>query len=294
MKIPKNIYIIKNNLIFLGGLVLYVLFFAIIYTPNYGLSEEATSLSDMVSGSAIVTQWYSHQSMCLPICCAIILGTTAISRAILLLATRTARIREGEYLLWQLGEVVFCALFIELFLSLYLHHNYFEYLPLVLLVYLSVAIFPYAIYWLLSELRDRDLRIAEAQRTIVKLRQGDDESASGMLRFTDDKGVVKLVVNTDNVISIEAAGNYVIILHLGGGRLTRYSLRNTLKGIEAVCTGSSLVRCHRSYYLNLSKVKLLRKAPDGLYAEIDCEGVADIPVSKSYAAEVTQRFASHK
>ena len=294
MKIPKNIYSIKSNVMFIGGLVLFTLFFAVIYTPNYGLSDETTSLSDMGSGSAAIGQWYRHQSMCLPICCAIILGATALSRVILLLTTHTARIREGEYLLWQLGEVIFCSLFLDLFFSLYLHLNYFKNLPLVLLVYLSVALYPYTFYWLLSEMRERDLHVAEAQRTIIRLRQGDSGEASNILRFTDDKGAVKLVVNTDNVISIEAAGNYVTILHMSSGRLTRYSLRNTLKGIEPVCAGSSLVRCHRSYYINLSKVKLLRKATDGLYAEIDCDGVADIPISKSYAAEVTQRFASHK
>ena len=69
------------------------------------------------------------------------------------------------------------------------------------------------------------------------------------------------------------------------------SLRNTMKGIEDACSQHSLIRCHRSYYLNLDRVKLLRKAPDGLYAEIDVDGVDDIPVSKSYAATVTQRFA---
>ena len=294
MKIPKIIYTIKSNIMFIGGLVLFVLFFAIIYTPNYGLSEEATSLSDMGVGNTAIRLWYSHQSMCLPICCAIILATTALSRVILLLTTHTSRIREWEYLLWQLGEVVISSLFIDLFLSLYLHLNYFACLPLVLLIYLSVAIFPYTFYWLLAERLDRDIRIAEAQRIIVRLRQGEEKGDSGMMRFTDDKGVVKLVVSADNVICIEAAGNYVTILHHSGGRLMRYSLRNTLKGIEPVCSSGPLIRCHRSYYINLSKVKVLRKVPDGLYAEIDCEGVSDIPVSKSYAAEVTQRFASHK
>lgn len=283
MKIPKTIYSTKSNLMFITSLVLFVLFFSLIYSPQYGLSKEGTGLA--------ITLWYNHQALCLPICCAIILVVTTLSRIILLLTTHTARIREGDYLLWQMAEVAATALFIDLFLSLYLHRGYFELLPPVLLIYISVAIYPYAFYWLLMERMDRDLRIAEAQRTIVRLRNNDGDKDKGMLRFVDDKGNVKLVVSSEHVICIEAAGNYVTILYVTGNRLMRYSLRNTLKGIEELCAGGSMIRCHRSYYLNLNRVKLLRKAPDGIYAEIDCEGVNDIPVSKTYAAEVMQRFA---
>lgn len=275
---------------FIGGLVLFVLFFAICYTPNYGMSEESTSLSDMVGNNDAVMNWYRHQELCLPICCAIILVVTALSR-MLLTTTRTARLREGEYLLWQLGEVLVTGLFCNLFLSLYLHYSYLENMPLVMLVYLSVAIYPYTFYWLLAERMDRDLRIAEAQRTIVRLRQRSDEEDDSTLRFADDKGTVKLVVSMERVICIESAGNYVTILYENGGRLMRYSLRNTLKGIEELCDNHSLVRCHRSWFINLNRVRLLRKAVDGVYAEMDAEGVEDIPVSKSYATEVMQRFA---
>lgn len=276
---------------FVAGLALFVMFFTIIYTPNYGISEEATSLSDMGEVGAVVMLWYRHQALCLPVTCAIILGVTALSRTLLLLFTRTARLGEQEYLLWQVGEVIATVLFIDLFLSLHLHLGYFENMLPVLLIYISVAIYPYAFYWLLLERMDRDIRIAEAQRTIVQLRQGKENGDKSILRFADDKATVRLVVSSDMVVSIEGAGNYVTILYIGGNRLMRYSLRNTLKGIESLCTGGPLVRCHRSYYINLDKVKLLRKTADGLYAEMEYEGIDDIPVSKSYAAEVMQRFA---
>lgn len=294
MRIPKTIYTLKSNIMFVAGLTLFVMFFAIIYTPNYSLSEETTNLGNIVESNAAIMQWYRHQGLCLPISCAIVLVATALSRVILLLTTHTARIREGEYLLWQVGEVAVTALFINLFLSLYLHLGFFENLPLVLLVYISVAVYPYAFYWLLAERVDRDIRIAEAQRTIMQLRQRENVDDKSILRFVDDKENVRLVVGSDNIISIESAGNYVTILYLTGNKLKRYSLRNTLKGIEELCSGGSLVRCHRSYYLNLNHVKLLRKASDGIYAEIDHDGVEDIPVSKSYAAEVSQRFAEKK
>ena len=101
---------------------------------------------------------------------------------------------------------------------------------------------------------------------------------------------MRLIVSVDRVISIESAGNYVTILYENNGKLMRYSLRNSLKNIESLCVQHSLIRCHRSYYINLLRVKLLRKEADSLYAEIDLPGVDDIPISKSYAADVMQRF----
>jgi hypothetical protein len=289
MKIPKSIYTIKSNITFVVCLVAFVMLFAITYTPTYGLAEEA---DDLTVGAKAVTLWYDHQGLCLSICCAIILGTVAISRTLLLLTTRNARIHEGEYFLWQLAEVAVTGLFCNLFLSLYFHFAYFHLMPLTLLIYISVAIFPYSIYWLLIERIDRDLRIAAAQRTIMELRHGNDTLGSNTLRFVDDKGNVKLIVSVDRVVYIESAGNYVTILYENNHRMVRYSLRNTLKNIEELCASHSLVRCHRSYYINLHRVKLLRKEHDGIYAEIDAEGVNDIPVSKSYAPEVMQRFSS--
>ena len=286
MKIPKTIYSIKSNVMFVVGLALFVMLFVVSYAPNYNMADS--------SHPGALQQWYNNEGLCLPICCAIILIATILSRTLLLFYTRTSRIREGEYLLWQVCEVSVAGIFCTLFLSLYLHLSFFPLLPSVILIYISIAVYPYAFYWLLSERIDRDQRIANAQRTIMALRQADNREDNNTIRFVDDKGNVKLIVSTDRVITIESAGNYVNILYENNNKLTRYSLRNTLKGIEEICDSHSLVRCHRSYFLNLHKIKLLRKESDGVYAEIDVEGVNDIPVSKSYAADVMQRFSGIK
>lgn len=292
MKIPKTIYSVKSNLLFVGGLVLFVIFFALVYTPGYELCRQLTSA---VTQTTPFVPDATLQTLVLPVVCAVILAGTALSRTLLLLTTHTSRIHEGEYFLWQLGEVVTTALFIDLFLSLYLHTGYLEAIPPILLTYISIVFYPYAFYWLLVERIDRDTRIAEAQHTIVHLRQARDNDDRKTIRFVDDKGITKLVVSARHVICIEAAGNYVNILYTGGSDPVRYSLRNTLKGIEEPCADSaSLVRCHRSYYINLNHVKLLRRSSGGIYAEMDHEKVDAIPVSRSYAADVMQQFAERK
>ncbi len=280
MKIPKTIYSVKGNVMFIVGLVLFVMLFMIVDTPGYS----------MTGGG--IGRWYEEEGLCLPVCSAIVLATTAVSRFVLLVGRRASRLGEGEYLVWQFCEVSLAGVFCTLFLSLYLGLPFFGLLPSVLLIYVSIAVFPYTFYWLLAERMERDRRIADAQRTIASLRRGSDEGEGDRVRFVDEKGNVKLVVSTDRVISIESAGNYVTILYENNNGLMRYSLRNTLKGIEEVCDNHSLVRCHRSYLVNLRRVKLLRKGSDGMYAEMDSEGVEDVPVSRSYAAEVMRRFTN--
>ena len=74
-------------------------------------------------------------------------------------------------------------------------------------------------------------------------------TASLTLYFGILPGGVKMIKH-DKVISIEAAANYVNILYDKGGQLVKFSLRNTLKGIEELCNNYDIVRCHRSYFVN--------------------------------------------
>ncbi|HOS16221.1 MAG TPA: LytTR family DNA-binding domain-containing protein, partial [Bacteroidales bacterium] len=74
-------------------------------------------------------------------------------------------------------------------------------------------------------------------------------------------------------------------------KVSHFILRNSLKNIETLLTNSNLVRCHRSYMINLSKVNVLRREKDGLYIELDSKSIPDIPVSKTYSNQVVQLFS---
>lgn len=278
MKIPKLVYNLKSNIIFCLALPLYVLAFAILYTPSFG----NRALSDWM--------YQASASMCIAIIAAIVLVVTVISRTFLWLTTRKMRLSEFEYLVWQMGEVLADSLFCSLFLSLFLHKAYFTVLPITLLISIAVGVFPYAIYWLYAERCERDQRIADAQKTIMELRNGMQHEGPNAIKFADEKGTVRLIVSADKVISIEAAANYVNILYDKSGQLVKFSLRNTLKGIEELCNTHDIVRCHRSYFVNLHKVKLIRKGPDGFFADLDIEGVKSIPISKLYASDLISKI----
>ena len=61
MKIPKLVYNLKDNIIFCLSLPLFVLAFAILYTPTFG------------NGTLIDWPHYEYSSMCIAIMAAIIM-----------------------------------------------------------------------------------------------------------------------------------------------------------------------------------------------------------------------------
>ena len=280
MKIPEQLYNVKPNLVFCLFAPVFALLFVVIYTPTFGLNPEFYVLVD------------SNKGFCIPILCSIELGVLLASRAILCFAIVRHRLSEMEFLLWQAIEYVVACLFFDLFLSLYLHLGYFDLLPMILLVSLGINIFPYAFYWVFMERVDRDHRIAEAYKLMNNLRRPAD-GAEGMVRFADDKGNVRLVVGADKVISVQSAGNYLTITYDDGGKLMRYSLRNTMKGIEKLCTANGMVRCHRSFFVNINMVKVIRRTPEGMVAEIDHQGVSNVPVSRTYASDLISLFSEN-
>ena len=67
-------------------------------------------------------------------------------------------------------------------------------------------------------------------------------------------------------------------------------LRCRLKTVEESFRGSSLVRCHRKYIVNMDKVKVLRKEKDGYELDLDNDSIAPIPITKTYSENVLSRF----
>ena len=69
-------------------------------------------------------------------------------------------------------------------------------------------------------------------------------------------------------------------------------LRCKLKTVEDSFIESDLVRCHRKYIVNISKVNILRAEKEGYKISLDLENVDTIPISKTYEQNVLSRFNS--
>ena len=111
----------------------------------------------------------------------------------------------------------------------------------------------------------------------------------------DNNGVLKLVVNLDNLYYIESDDNYVRVWYMDSkGQLVKYMLRCRLRTLEESFAGSPLVRCNRGCIVNMSKVKVLRRGEDGYELELDHDATEPIAVTKTYTANVLAVFNAPK
>lgn len=107
----------------------------------------------------------------------------------------------------------------------------------------------------------------------------------------DNSGALKLSLNPENLYYIESDDNYIKVWYTDSkGELKQYMLRCRLKTVEESFKGSPLVRCHRKYIVNLSKVSMLRKESDGYVLDLDKEDIPPISVTKTYTDTVLSNF----
>ena len=107
----------------------------------------------------------------------------------------------------------------------------------------------------------------------------------------DNSGALKLSLNPENLYYIESDDNYIKVWYTDSkGDLKQYILRCRLKTVEESFKGSSLVRCHRKYIVNLSKVSMLRKESDGYFLDLDNESIQPISVTKTYTDSILSHF----
>lgn len=93
----------------------------------------------------------------------------------------------------------------------------------------------------------------------------------------------EFLVNVNDIEWLEAAGNYVN-LHVGG---RVYPLRATMTGIERRLDSARFVRVHRSYMVNLDRVKEIEPLETGDARMLLASGTR-VPLSRRYRAALRQ------
>ena len=213
-----------------------------------------------------------------------------ISRLSMLLTRGKHQINYTGFVIWELLEglaiTMFCALFVWL-----MDQRTMPYIELLLITF-TILLFPYVITALWSEIKDREMLLAKNRVTIEKYASGQIGREDSTLPFLDDKRSLKLAVTANAILYVEAADNYVNICYLNNDKLVRFPLRNSMRAIEQICESNNIVRCHRSYYVNLRKIRAIQKSPDGLFAELTYAAAPHIPVSTTYSETVTGKFST--
>jgi hypothetical protein len=103
-----------------------------------------------------------------------------------------------------------------------------------------------------------------------------------LLVFKDENGKIKFSVLAKDLLLLESTDNYVSVFYILDNKVQRKLLRNTLKNLEEMLKENSVVRCHRSFMVNITNVEFMQKDYKKFNLKIkNLEKV--IPVSEKYS-----------
>jgi hypothetical protein len=218
---------------------------------------------------------------------------------VLLYKTRNSfEITYLQYVLWDVGEVVVIALIYTFITSAVVEIPKEDFAKIFgsALVYGTISlIIPYIIAGMYFAIIDKNNIIRLMNYDNVVSDEVIPKKDMERISLSDNSGVMKLSVSVSNLYFIESDDNYIIVWYLDSkGELTKYMLRCRLKTVEDSFKGSSLVRCHRQYIVNMAKVKVLRKERDGYELELDNDKIKPIAVTKTYSENVLNQFSKFK
>ena len=278
--IPKFIYSKANQI----SMVLFVPLFALIFINLYRPLD-----FDRIDDSFLRAFDLSRQARVQLITLIMVLGgmiIAAASRTIMGIYTRRYTMTYLGYIIWILGELLVMATAFTLGTLLTdttktideLFKNSFVKTFLIVFI-------PYAlcyIYFIWQE-NVRELRTLRSQ-----IERDETVLQKAYIQILDEKGEMRLSVRRENLVLIESADNYVCVYYINGDKAKKVLVRNTLSRVAEDLNGTRIVRCHRSYMVNLDHAKILHRDKEGVFIELGIEGIPDVPISKTYANNVRE------
>jgi hypothetical protein len=104
-----------------------------------------------------------------------------------------------------------------------------------------------------------------------------------LLVFKDENGKIKFSVLPKDLLLLESTDNYVSVFYILENKVQRKLLRNTLKNMEEMLRENSIIRCHRSFMVNIANVDFMQKEGKKLNIKIK-HFDKSIPVSEKYSS----------
>lgn len=278
--IPQFIYSRANQIF----MILFVPFFALVFINIYRPLD-----FDRIDDSFLEVFSLSHQARVQLITLMMVLGgmiIAAISRSFMALYTKRQAITYIGYIMWIFGELTAMATSFTLVTLLTdttktvteLFRNSF--VKTFLIVFIPYAMCYVYFIWQenLRELRHLRKQIENDETVLQK----------AYIQILDEKGEMRLSVRREYLVLIESADNYICVYYLNGDKTKKTMVRNTLSRVAESLNGTRIVRCHRSYMINLDHAKVLHRDKEGVFIELGLEGMPDVPISRTYADNVKE------
>ena len=278
--IPSFIYSRTNQIFMILFVPIFALIFINIYRPL-----DFDRIDDSILQGLNISREISIQLIALMLVAGG-MAVATISRVIMRAYTNRRTISYLGYIVWILGEIgamaslyTLAALFTDTDKSIpELFNNSFVKTLLILFIPYTICY----IYFVWQENR-RELRSLRKQ-----IDRDETVLQKAYIQILDEKGEMRLSIRRENLVAIESADNYVCIYYLNGDKTKKSMVRNTLSRVAEHLQGTRIVRCHRSYMINLDHAKIMHRDKEGVFIELGIEGIPDIPISRTYADNVRE------
>lgn len=234
--------------------------------------------------------------------CFYVIGLLVIifSKRLMYVSRNKLKMNYLQYVLWNFGEVItICLLYTTFtikgdaagiikaenatFVSIFFN---------ALLYCFTSLVIPYIIAAMYFTIIDKNntIRLMNYSETVSDEphREKDEKKIS----IFDNRGTMSLSVKLSNLFFIESDDNYIKVWYTDSeSKLQSYFLRCRLKTVEESFRGSSLMRCHRKYIVNIDKVKALSKENSGYSLILSNPGIQPLPVSKTYEQSILEKLS---
>jgi hypothetical protein len=105
-------------------------------------------------------------------------------------------------------------------------------------------------------------------------------------------GKEQLIITIADLLYIEAQDNYISVYYLEKGIVKKQLLRSTMKDVETNLKGEFIIRCHRSFIVNINKVEKVKR--DSHQMKLYLPHISQpIPVSRSYIPSLDNLLDVH-
>ncbi len=283
--IPKSIFTISKQALVVFVMAVTTVIFITIFRP-FRIYE---SLDFLVSQKPVHLIDSTEDAFYLAMTSVVLLGSLMVlcSRIILVKSMREKLSYRG-FLLWCGLEFVVVALGITIWSSTLFHPGSTGIFSLFLKVLgraTCILFIPYVFCWLYIIIIDKASQLKALRESLDK-----DEVANQKAHIIlyDDHNEMRLTVKREDMVMIESADNYLCVWYLNNEQIKKTMIRNTMKRVAEQLSDSCMQRCHRSYMINMDRVKILRRDKEGVFIEFGIDGVFDVPISKTYLQNITE------
>lgn len=185
--------------------------------------------------------------------------------------------RISHFIFWVLSEILAVSL-IETFIfadytKVFLHEF------LISLRFISIGlVLPYAFSILV-------LTLLHQKRILSGTKPGTPQQDVDLIHFRDEREQVKFSVRKSYILYLESSDNYVTVFYSPDGQIKKDMVRSSMKKMESQLTPKGLIRCHRSFMVNLENVQWIKKKGRNYQIKMkNCDLI--IPVSRGYHSSI--------